>query len=465
MMHGCFGNVDWEQPTLVTSFDVNARLTFTGIKAHEYLDHDDVLRMKVQILARLIRESNNFIAYTGAGISTAAGIDDYATRAKDKSLTSANRPVIRDWKQATPTKAHYIMTAMYYAGYLKHWVQQNHDSLPQKAGFPQHALNEIHGSLHDPSNPIVPYEGCLRHDLYNWMQEWQEKSDLCLAMGTSLSGFNADSVPGSVASRFFSSRTRDIGGLVIINLQETPYDSQCSLRIFAKIDTVMELLSTELSITHLVHPMGYNHSPPLPEGCQLEPDVFRLPFSTSGLSLLTRRNAASRKDFFSRFFCGLNSPSVQSTGGIILDLRLGHRVQLTGGPYEGDVGVVVGKTVDGHYRIRFTDSVNPTFNILRRPFTLILGSWWIHEASHGYTICTGSKLPVLPYLNDSIPKEPVKAAPSPAERADSYQIYAALSRKGLPEGAVRHKMVVDGISDDVVTTFFDRMRQEQINCA
>jgi len=48
------------------------------------------------------------------------------------------------------------MVALHRAGHLKHWVQQNHDSLPQKAGYPQHALNEIHGSLHDPSNPVRP---------------------------------------------------------------------------------------------------------------------------------------------------------------------------------------------------------------------------------------------------------------------------------------------------------------------
>ena len=29
---------------------------------------------------------------------------------------------------------------------LSFWVQQNHDGLPQKAGFPQWLLNEIHGS-------------------------------------------------------------------------------------------------------------------------------------------------------------------------------------------------------------------------------------------------------------------------------------------------------------------------------
>jgi len=128
----------------------------------------EVLAAKVAALAALIRTSNNFIAYTGAGISTAAGIDDYATKAKNNGsvTTTEDRPKITDWKKARPTRTHRVMAALYEAGHLKHWVQQNHDSLPQKAGYPQHALNEIHGSLHDPANPVVPYEGSLRDDLF-----------------------------------------------------------------------------------------------------------------------------------------------------------------------------------------------------------------------------------------------------------------------------------------------------------
>lgn len=361
-MHGRLGSTEWAAPECVTEFNVNARLTFTSIKAHEFCDREEVLRAKVAMLGEMVRQSKNCLAFTGAGISTAAGIDDYATKAKEQSVTATQeRPRVRDWKDARPTKAHRVMTAMYEAGFLKHWVQQNHDSLPQKAGFPQHALNEIHGSLHDPANPIVPYEGSLRDDLYDWMEEWELKNDLCLSLGTSLSGFNVDRLPETAAGRG--------QGLVIVNLQQTPYDELCSLRIFAKIDRVMELLAEELQIAERVKPMDQPlHLPVLAEGSFVEEDVFLVPFDRDG------------------------NPSSSRT---VWDLREGKRLRLTGGPYSGDIGTVIGKNDAGHYRIRFVDSINPIFKAKRRPFSLWLGSWWLEEVTKGYGICPGGPMPLV----------------------------------------------------------------------
>src|SRR3989338_3040784 len=232
-LHGRLHQPDWQNPVRVTSFDVPARWTFTDMCAHEYREKPETLAKKAKMLADLIRRSKNCVAYTGAGISTAAGIDDYASKAKSTYQTAAGKPVLKDWKQARPTYSHRVLTTLYEQGQLKHWIQQNHDSLPQKAGYPQHALNEIHGSLHDPSNPIVPYEGELRPDLFQWMNEWTEQIDLCLALGTSMSGFAADEVALHPATKFADG----IGlGIVIINLQQTQYDSRASLRIFEKID-------------------------------------------------------------------------------------------------------------------------------------------------------------------------------------------------------------------------------------
>ena len=382
-----------DPPECVTHFDVNARDYGTGIKAHEYLETPSTLRTKVRLLAQMLRTSRKTLAYTGAGISTAAGIDDYATKAKKDSLTAAGRPVVNDWKLARPTLTHYALACLHRADMLHHWINQNHDSLPQKAGYPQNALNEIHGSLHDIANSIVPFEGTLRDDLFAWMQEWQEKATLCLALGTSMSGFNCDSVPVTVGQKFFeddnktlmNAATCSLGhGLVIVNLQETQYDHLAALRIFAKTDDVFAMLADELGLQSEL------------ESAQKVmyhlPDWIAQPAADTDQSKLNQ--SAENRDVFHVPFdpeSGLYS-EVKTT---IWDLRIGARIRLTGGPYEGDEGTVVEKSAEGHYKVRFKDSMHPVFNVRRRTFSLWLGSWWIEMAMLGHGIVPGGKLPFI----------------------------------------------------------------------
>jgi NAD-dependent SIR2 family protein deacetylase len=87
----------------------------------------------------MIRSSHYCVVYTGAGISRASGIADYATKAKNSKAGSENHSLNR--LQAQPTTAHYVITEMEKARFVKHWVQQNHDGLAQKSGFPLSKLN------------------------------------------------------------------------------------------------------------------------------------------------------------------------------------------------------------------------------------------------------------------------------------------------------------------------------------
>merc|ERR1719321_1133829 len=93
------------------------------------------------------------------------------------------------------------MSALSSAKYLHGWVQQNHDGLPQKAGYPQEAINEIHGSWFNPANPVVKYGGTLEGDLCKGMQELADTADLAIVLGTSLTGLNADQVAVKPAKR------------------------------------------------------------------------------------------------------------------------------------------------------------------------------------------------------------------------------------------------------------------------
>lgn len=166
-----------------------ARPGYDSKKAHEYLDEPAVLRAKMKLLADLVRRSSRATCLAGAGLSTASGIGDYASRAAGAaSLIHKARGHGKKLTglRARPTKAHRVLAAMAHKGLLHRFVQQNHDGLPQKAGMPQAALNEIHGAWFDVSNPVVPMSGSLRDDLFEDVLEVEQTTDLCIAVGTSL---------------------------------------------------------------------------------------------------------------------------------------------------------------------------------------------------------------------------------------------------------------------------------------
>mmetsp|Transcript_166870 Transcript_166870/g.535634 ORF Transcript_166870/g.535634 Transcript_166870/m.535634 type:complete len:341 (-) Transcript_166870:175-1197(-) len=183
----------WPAPQLAVRSDVSARPGYDSMGASEYEDEPEVLAAKVSLLAELIGRSRRCIVYSGAGLSTSAGIQDYATQAPE-SLSGAGGAAssFRSPMCAQPTAAHRALVALERAGKMHRWINQNHDGLPQKAGLPQEAINEIHGAWHAPDNPVIPMSGCLRDDLFDDVQQCEREADLVLALGTSLCG-----APGS----------------------------------------------------------------------------------------------------------------------------------------------------------------------------------------------------------------------------------------------------------------------------
>lgn len=359
-MHGRLGDTSWAAPELARECSEEARPGYKTKKAHEYLDVPHVLEAKVKMLASMIQKSKNCVAYTGAGISTASGISDYATKASG-SIATANVEKVSHWA-AKPTFAHRALVALHKLGPLKHWVQQNHDGLPQKAGFPQQHINEIHGAWYDPSNPVVPMSGTLRGDLIEWMLEWEEKADLCLALGSSMVGMNSDRMATTPAQKAKHGKAI---GTVIVALQQTQYDAASSLRIFAPIDQVMELLSKE---------MGFKVAQSLETPTtakQHQADVYTdLPYSADG--------------------------KLSKGSKLTLDLRPGSRVRIINQQdwdkeSWGDIGVVLepqdSLTEECHYAIRLGKN-----GVVR-----VLGKWWLDAAAEGL-----------------VPSLPVAPAPAPA---------------------------------------------------
>ena len=94
-----------------------------------------MLAAKAKIVAELLRKSSYTVAYTGAGISTAAGIKDYASIAVDSKVRRhiASESCPEHHLEASPTWSHRFLAGLWRQKLLQHWVQQNHDGLPQKA--------------------------------------------------------------------------------------------------------------------------------------------------------------------------------------------------------------------------------------------------------------------------------------------------------------------------------------------
>jgi NAD-dependent SIR2 family protein deacetylase len=261
-MHGLLydggASTSWSAPKLAANSNETARPGYSNESASEYLDRQKTLQAKVSAVAALMKRSKRTVIYTGAGISTASGIADYASKAR-KSVAPHLRGT--DGKTpksalgsgsrlcAAPTVAHQAIAALEKAGRVQHWLQQNHDRLAQKAGFPQEKLNEIHGAWGDDYNPVVMMDGDLRPDMDRWLEQWEAGADLVLAVGTSLCGMYADCVAEACARKYPNRH------LVIVNLQPTPMDSVCSVRVWALLDDFFVALAKQLGIKRIPDPV------------------------------------------------------------------------------------------------------------------------------------------------------------------------------------------------------------------
>jgi len=317
--------------------------------------------------ADLLRCSKKTLAYTGAGLSVAAGIE--------MAATGSSKPRKKLGLDAEPTVAHCVMADLNNLGFLHGWVQQNHDGLPQKAGYRQEDINEIHGSWFDPSNPVVLYSGSLRGDLCSDMRDWAKTADLVLVLGTSLSGLNADQCVTKTAGRSLPQRQgtdQTSLGSVIISPQRTPEDGKATLRIFATADEVMTALAKEFNVQ-----------------VRLDPAQRRAPFSRQ-----LRVKVPYDKD-------GRKSSKVQTWW----DLSPGARVRVSGHnniegaqqpAYLGITPKMVGEALPVNDRtcclsIRFPD----------HPHTMQLGVWWIDAALRG-------GVEYLPVVNIDAAEEPLR---------------------------------------------------------
>eukprot|EP01083_Nonionella_stella_P244793 851544_1 len=130
----------------------------------EYFDKPKVLNKKIAKLAKLIQNSNHFICFTGAGISTSAGIADYRSGlntvletgagawAKEAALEKGiditpNKKVKHvAMLNAMPTATHMALVELNNQNILKYLISQNVDGLHRRSGFNPNCLSELHGN-------------------------------------------------------------------------------------------------------------------------------------------------------------------------------------------------------------------------------------------------------------------------------------------------------------------------------
>eukprot|EP01124_Arcella_intermedia_P011223 TRINITY_DN1764_c0_g1_i3.p1 TRINITY_DN1764_c0_g1~~TRINITY_DN1764_c0_g1_i3.p1 ORF type:complete len:366 (-),score=48.45 TRINITY_DN1764_c0_g1_i3:42-1139(-) len=357
--HGFAGQSNWPLPKLAAESEESARADQGNhIKANEYLDDDDVLKEKMMLVAQFVQMSQFCCAYTGAGLSRASGIPDYASKAKD-SIVKVKK--VANSYDAEPTYAHCVIAAMERAGYIHHYVQQNHDGLPQKAGFPQHKINEIHGAWFDPSNPVVQFKESLRTDLFDWLLEAEQRTDLCLCLGTSLSGMNADRIANTAARRSRKALPEALG-TVVINIQQTPLDSIAFIRVWAKLDDAFRMLAENLGLKEIKKFEITEHPG----------DVYKIPFNQEGYL----------------------DESVEMTW----DLRIGAKVVI---PHKdaknyGCPGEITSKR-GKNYVVTLEEEREGVTQRVHRLF----GYWWIDEAIKG-------KVMRIPFVNFDAEVEPKK---------------------------------------------------------
>jgi len=100
----------------------------------------------------------------------------------------------------------------------------------------------------------------------------EHQTDLCLCLGTSLSGMNADRMANTPAQKSLR-RVPAALGTVVVNLQKTPLDASSTVRVWSKLDDFFRALTTELNIE--VKPKKQVIK-------KLKGDIFTVPYDAEG---------------------------------------------------------------------------------------------------------------------------------------------------------------------------------------
>ncbi|KAJ3436971.1 nad-dependent protein deacetylase sirtuin-(6/7) family member [Anaeramoeba flamelloides] len=248
----------------------------------EIFDNKKDLLKKTKKFAKLIKYANRIVFFTGAGVSTSAGIPDYrgpngvwTCEEEGREPPKASKP----WSEMSPTFAHMSIAKLHEMGKVKHVITQNVDTLHLKSGIKLENISELHGNpkkeicrtcgkqyLRNQSvitsewiyehaeERVCECGGDLRSSLIDFgmrlnkhilkkATEESKKADLFIVLGSSLRVTPACDLPQMCVKQ-------GTGKLVICNLQKTQKDKFADICIHEKTDKiffrVMKLLKIDV---------------------------------------------------------------------------------------------------------------------------------------------------------------------------------------------------------------------------
>ncbi len=235
------------------------------------------LEEKIKLAAKWIAESERFVVFTGAGISTDSGLPDF--RGPDGVWTRRDAglppPKSLPWDQVKPNQGHYILLELLKMGKLNYLISQNVDGLHAKSGIPFDIFAELHVNMYfmkclncnkkmtfeeaswdkrkwgkgyrtnkvrsgQPKCPyckgriissIVNFGDSLPEDELNESMIRSENCDVFFVIGSSLIVTPAANMPGIAQ--------KNGAKLIILNKGETPYDDAADLRFFDLISDML----------------------------------------------------------------------------------------------------------------------------------------------------------------------------------------------------------------------------------
>jgi len=122
----------------------------------------------IETVAEMVANSKRLIVFTGAGISTESGIQDFrspgglwhqwnpdeltfdkfmSSRASREHYWGFSRAIWPTMATAKPNIGHYAIADLYKMGKLYSVITQNVDGLHQAAGVPDDKVIELHGTI------------------------------------------------------------------------------------------------------------------------------------------------------------------------------------------------------------------------------------------------------------------------------------------------------------------------------